>query len=131
GHMLGALETEGGPSETELREILARQVELEVLRAPPDARLAIVKAWVLAGELEVQLHPLGLRSRDLVREFRAEGCTSALKARATELMDEVVRVARAAPPEGLHRARPTVGVILVNCVTVLTDGLLSIEGAGP
>jgi hypothetical protein len=123
--LVGALDQ--GLEEKDLRDVLVRQVELEVLRAPATQRGDILRAWSKSRELADQLQPLGLRSRELVREFRAKGRTDVLKAEAARLVDEIVRTARAAPPEVLRKERGTVAVILMNCATVTTDGLLGFD----
>lgn len=125
--LVGALDQ--GLAEKDLRDLLVRQVELEVLGAPEARRGDVLRAWSKARELVAHLDPLGLRSRELVREFRAKGLSADLKSRASVLVDEIVRVSRAAPHEVLARERGTVGVILMNCATVLTDGLLGFDPA--
>jgi len=123
--LVGALDQ--GFEEKELRDHLVRQVELEVLGAPAEKRAAVLRAWSGTRELTGALEPLGLRSRELVRELRASGRTDDLVQRAQALTEEIVRAARAAPPEVLARERGTVAVILMNCVTVLTDSLLGYD----
>jgi len=118
-----------GFDEKDLRDHLVRQVELEVLAAPAASRAEVLKSWSGARELAAALEPLGLRSRELVREFRASGRTEALKARAAALTDEIVKTARSAPAPVLARERGTIAVILMNCVTVLSDGLLGFDPA--
>src|SRR5690349_5235192 len=114
--LVGALDL--GLAEKDLRDMLVRQVELEVLGAPEGRRADVLRAWSSGRELEAQLQPLGLRSRELVRELRQKGRTDEdLKARALSLTDEIVKTVRAAPPEVAARERGVVGVILMNCVT--------------
>jgi len=123
--LVGALDQ--GFEEKELRDHLVRQVELEVLAAPKERRADVLRAWARGRQLAEALDPLGLRSRELAREFRAQGRSEDLKARALALTDEIVKAARAAPPEVLARERGIVAVILMNCVTVLTDGLVGFD----
>ncbi|MEZ0230073.1 MAG: hypothetical protein ACAI25_15730 [Planctomycetota bacterium] len=120
--LVGALEQ--GLTEKDLRDLIARQLELEVLSAPPELRGDVLRAWAGSRALLAALEPLGLRARELVRELRASGLDDALKAEASRVLDEVVRVARAAPPEVLARERGTVAIVLGNCALVLSDGLL-------
>ncbi len=115
---------EQGFAEEDLRDLLARRVERDVLAVGPERRGEVLRGWVAARDLVVALEPLGLRARELVREHRAKGLTPPLKAEAARLLDEVVGVARAAPAAAVARERATIQVVLANCANVLADGLL-------